>query len=46
MEKTMSLYDIARACYYDPNYVWEHYGKPIAFASFMLVSAAFVVAVV
>ena len=26
----MSLYDIARACYYDPGYVWEHYGKPTA----------------
>ena len=42
----MSLYDIARACYYDPSYVWEHYCKPTAFASFILVSAAFVVAVV
>jgi hypothetical protein len=40
----MSLYDIARACYYDPGYVWEHYGKPTAWMTFIMAGCAFIVA--
>lgn len=39
----MSLFDIARACYYDPGYVWAHYLAPFLVACCALVAAAFVV---